>query len=677
MAESKKFCYKFMFRKLGTLNNGDSKFAFYIDNEGFKLADSIISVLIDLKHFEEDEKDTYEKEKKIAQEEKRTYPQINIFVHSTKDILTGQVATGNKTYSFAQEVLMGDGVKASDPKYPIIHIPLTDLFLDSLYGNGCFPTLVPRAFQIMDSSIWNYMVPIFDIQYKDTHGKVIDVDRFQDVFYKAVDSIYKNYNKHLYDLQVAKEYADLNARLITEAYLSGAHSKGVSPFIFHSENVIKKMIKDEFRDNDNVIEKIKEKKWRLLLVDDKAYEKMEPKDIFQDDKDKYGYPWNCKIRIICDLLTKHFDLKDDDVRPRKAGTEIDLRVCKVLIDYVEDVDSAKKALKSREYDLILLDYLLDNHEYGYELLDDVYYHIQLRQVINDLKTYVKNLQIRYNDIHYSNANTSSNDSDGRIFRELQCNNELLLFVERYKKLNGAYNNLKNNLDTDILKQFLSEIAAELRDYRIGPCDRLFFMFISAYSSAVHERLLAEGLNPSEKYWHINVGACPTNTPQLFLYNLIKLMDKRLNDSHIRKLSVDGIVDILGKIYNQEGLIRKNAGEHYQDVQSYQYYYRTILKDYKVYLNNESIFDTEGSVLMTDFMKKNVNLGGLLEHMAQLVHLTAFGTVRQWMEMWEEYIYIKSQVVTQIKNENQSSLLKFETLCSNIESYIRSLKNSAI
>ena len=33
--------------------------------------------------------------------------------------------------------------------------------------------------------------------------------------------------------------------------------------------------------------------------------------------------------------------------------------------------------------------------------------------------------------------------------------------------------------------------------------------------------------------------------------------------------------------------------------------------------------------------------GVLEHLTQLVYLTAFGTVRQWPEMWEEYQYIKS------------------------------------
>ena len=48
-----------------------------------------------------------------------------------------------------------------------------------------------------------------------------------------------------------------------------------------------------------------------------------------------------------------------------------------------------------------------------------------------------------------------------------------------------------------------------------------------------------------------------------------------------------------------------------------------------------------STLATDFVDKNNRLGGFLEHLTQLVYLTAFGTVRQWPEMWEEYQFIRS------------------------------------
>ena len=75
--------------------------------------------------------------------------------------------------------------------------------------------------------------------------------------------------------------------------------------------------------------------------------------------------------------------------------------------------------------------------------------------------------------------------------------------------------------------------------------------------------------------------------------------------------------------------------------------------------------------MTDFIQKKINLGGMLEHLTQLVHLTAFGTVRQWPEMWEEYIYFKAQFEKQLDVDEDSVDCKY--LFSNIESYILGLK----
>ena len=204
------------------------------------------------------------------------------------------------------------------------------------------------------------------------------------------------------------------------------------------------------------------------------------------------------------------------------------------------------------------------------------------------------------------------------------------------------------------------------------------MFISAYSSAVSERLLAYGLNQSEKYWHISLGACPTNTPQLFLYNLIKLMEKRLEDSNIDNLSVEGMMEVIKEIYGIGGSVRKNASEHYHKIQSFQYYYRNLLKDYDISVGDEKLFDTEESVLVTNFLNHRINIGGLLEHLAQLVHLTGFGTIRQWPEMWEEYLYVKAQLESLIANGIDEIRRKaFDNICHSIEDYIRELKSEAL
>ena len=156
------------------------------------------------------------------------------------------------------------------------------------------------------------------------------------------------------------------------------------------------------------------------------------------------------------------------------------------------------------------------------------------------------------------------------------------------------------------------------------------------------------------------------------------MDKRLEDSGIAKLSSDALYRLVSKIYlpkekdSRKESVRKRANAYYQQVLSLQYHYRSILKDVEIpFGQNASVFDTKGSVLMTDFIQNKINLGGMLEHLTQLVHITAFGTVRQWPEMWEEYVYFKAMFEKQLDDVNPKD---FNDLCHNIENYILELKS---
>jgi hypothetical protein len=194
-------------------------------------------------------------------------------------------------------------------------------------------------------------------------------------------------------------------------------------------------------------------------------------------------------------------------------------------------------------------------------------------------------------------------------------------------------------------------------YKFGPHKRIYFMFISSFATAVNERLLAEGLHKSEKYWHIAEGACPTNTPYLFLHRLLHLMHKRVKDmgidkfvginakdefkdSHIHKYIINKIYDPKDKD-NTISNVRSAANEYFDDVLSLLYHYKRMLEDYHKPEKPENVFLSSESTLATDFVDNHPKLGGFLEHLTQLVYLTAFGTVRQWPEMWEEYQFIRS------------------------------------
>ena len=624
----KKLCYKIYFSLTEKRVNGtDKKIMFYYNRE-----DKENELPIVIRWLLEND-NRFEK----SNEDKSFFP-IWLSLHSAQQLLKGQSSSEDKEDIFCQELLLGE------MQMPIIHITLSDLFVNTLFGTDSLPTDVPRYYMIMDNSIWNYLVPLSETYYihnlieyknskKNTENSVKQIlFKSQDCrtnFYEAVCSICKNYKKDLYRLKVAQEYADLNARLAEQSYLSGAHASGVSPFIFHSETTAKQLVQREFRlleedivypfdkgnsyDAGSVMDLICNHKWRILLLDDKA---IEPMDTKPNDpvlgKNKDG--WNCKLMIIKNILCHQLGLNEhiaygpccDGIQ--KDGEPIieekPNNKTKILIEYAQTINEAKEALKNKKYDLILLDYLLnqtDGTHYGYELLDEI----------------------------WTDQQEHKNDEENLIYSTIKPHHHL----------------------------------------------RMYCMFISAYSSAVHDRLLAEGFNQSEKYWFINLGACPTNTPQLFLYNLLKLMDKRLEDSHIRRLSINGLVDILEKIYDAES-IRKSAGDYYEKIQSCQYFYRNLLQDYDIYVGDDNLFEASKSVLVTDFLNHQINMGGLLEHLAQLIHLTAFGTVRQWPEMWEEYLYAKAQMEAQIGN-NADVEERFERLCNKMEGYILKLKSSAL
>lgn len=480
---------------------------------------------------------------------------------------------------------------------PIIHFSQVNLNDENIVHN--------RYANIVDSSIWNYYVE-YAINENTKTRYIKDVGNFLRILGHIAD----NSHRQLYNLLVSKEYVELNARLVKESYLIkipktgssasksewSSHSMSVSPFIFHSESVVERMIKEEFLSGTpSTIQIIEKYCWRILLVDDKAVSGMGTTGNSETQED--GLPWNSKLSIIINLLKKQFKT-DILFQEQGKNTLGDKHNSGILIEYVKTLEDAKTALKSNKYDIVLLDYLLEKpkkNDYGYKLLESIYNHRK--------------------DATYER---------GR-----------------------------------------------------GPGGMFFFMFISAYSTAVSERLLAEGLNQSEKYWFISVGACPTNTPQLFLYNLIKLMEKRLEDSHMNRLSINGIMDDLNLIFGETGKERINASEQYYRIQSYQYYFRSLLKDYDITVGNENLFKTNQSVLVTHFLNDHINMGGMLEHLAQLVHLTGFGTIRQWPEMWEEYLYVKVQLESLIEKGNKKQEEQLEHLCRHVENYIKKLKSSAL
>lgn len=527
--------------------------------------------------------------------------------------------------------------------YPIIHLTTFDIFEHDI------PDLPSKRYiNIMDSGIWNYYVPL-EVMVKDAKGKVKkdqdnkplwQYDNNYDLFIKVLEDISRNKKNHLYDLAITHEQADLNARLLEQSRLDGGH-KIISPFLFHSEKKMKEYIAG-YEDEKKAVslDLIRNYRWRFLLLDDKSIEKMSSQNPNDPQVDV------CKLKIIANNLHhilgfdenkiwfRIFEFKpairdshDNNVldaqgiaiEPEENGKPVELKIqcgrvvngsfqtpqglnkqlfmpnqeipaalddIQIVIDCVKYVDAAQYCLQKFKYEIILLDYLLDNdkvqkeQEFGYQLLE---------------------------------------------------------------KLNQWNKEKKEDI------------------YIPGPNKRFFFMFTSAFTTAVHERLLAEGFAKSERgLWYIGDGACPTNTPCLFSYQLLLLMRHRLAD--LMKELEGGcmsIIDLLELIYVKRGEAgteetRQKAHEHFNHVLFMREKYKRLEKDLSKldedHLKNntddaEYILMKMKSSLLIQSMLKVVHhfSGAFFEHLQHLVYLTAFGTIRQWQDMWEEYVFVNKEL----------------------------------
>lgn len=311
--------------------------------------------------------------------------------------------------------------------------------------------------------------------------------------------------------------------------------------------------------------------------------------------------------IIKYVLKKSMYVNDDEVQvlsfnPSAKQPEIAEESRNITIHCVTSIEDAKIALNSGwRYDLILLDYKLmkgkkvdekveevekdDNciQEYGYHLLEQI-----------------------------------KSDYD---------------FHSKENKRNELLNNKKT---------------------LPGPNGVYYFMFISAYSTAVQERMRMEGFRTKTDYWFLDRGACPLNTPYLFLYSLKRMIDNRFEmlTNHSAQLYKDLALQDYGSVNfdSNHTLISFLSVLFEKDERN-----RCVL-GFNAFLNLRRMYDSVKNdyYIGEDNCKSSPLIKSLFpdipcysnsfwEHLQNLVYLTAFGTIRQWPEMWEDYMFIKTKL----------------------------------
>ncbi len=486
-------------------------------------------------------------------------------------------------FTFCQEQLFH---KEKNEYLPILHVSAWEMA-----GSRSDFVFFPRYSSVMDSSIWNYYwCTNENEEVEERHLKWI------------IESIATNELNGVYNLAIAREYADLNARLVHESYIASklnGHGMQISPFLFHSEWEMEERcsVKEE---------KLKAYKWRFLLIDDYAWKSMEANPHLGTES---LVQKNSKMDILKRTISA-MGFNVECVRKTEGEIKREVDQADVEIWGAESIKEAFQLLGDKEigeFDIILLDYLLGSHSF-------------------------------------------TDDEFGKEFRSKSTREYGHEFLKRLEAKLSSDNPIPD-------------------DTKVGLAGKHYFMFISAFTTAVGERLRSERLSRNTERWYIAEGACPTNTPSLFKYYLANIMERRISELGIDSLNENTILNEATSIYckidktddepdkSDIPSVRKRAYQSYRKILGFHYDYFT-LKEYQ-----------EKSLLVASFMKENPRLGAMLEHLLQLVHLTAFGTVLQWPEMWEEYQY----VTRTIGLDNKSEILK--QFSKNVEDYIITLKSS--
>lgn len=470
----------------------------------------------------------------------------------------------------------------------------------------------------LDSSIW--------IRYADSRERLGEIKAELQQYAK----LYKTNN--------AIEIKEFKARMVLNSFLLelGDHSQYVVPFVFHSEAEMKRI-------TDNPQSGVKYRiwhhpnaqklEWRMLIVDDNAFVREQTNTKSVNKCSVIASILNRDFTVYCDNIDKQerkkcncSDKADKCPYQKDISTprNTNLFYPNIYIDCARTISEAEVKVKHRRYDIILLDYLFKEKggekeefkEYGTELL--------------------RTLKKQYEDnIHQ---------------------NDLLL---------------KENDDLELYKQTK------------GPFGKFWVFFISAFSNAISEKMLSEGMHYNTDYWHIARGACPTTTPELFRYNLYSLLYQQIKDiTNVSAVKTDNsfskidkrvitLIDLLHYIFADQVSTRDLAMKNFNSLLHLRAHYDILKNDYYMGGKDKPGAEKNGSPLVQSlFPDLKYYNNAFWEHIQHLIYLIAFGNIRQWNEMWDEYIFIKD-----VLWEAEGKQAGEDNIVRKIEEYIIEIKNA--
>jgi len=274
--------------------------------------------------------------------------------------------------------------------------PIIALGVDSLKKilNNSNLSTNPKA-RYLDHSRWNRYFSISEVLNSNSAFNEMLGFLLSNKSSKSVSASNKNGDFDLLKTNVALEFVELNARLLSNSRIEkfGGHADHIQPFVFHSEaEMRRKYFEKGENEKDSMLTKLKsyKLKWRILLVDDHVEENY-PLSPF-DTKEVENHKHLIKQNIVSNLLEKDAwkvcaPKTDDHMR---YSDNFDIKIVSV-----KTVDIAIKKLEKETYDIVLLDFLLGyndkdgkrKREFGHELLHKIEHNKNLSAKKNPLNYY--------------------------------------------------------------------------------------------------------------------------------------------------------------------------------------------------------------------------------------------------------------------------------------------------
>lgn len=445
----------------------------------------------------------------------------------------------------------------------------------------------------MNSSIWT------QLEYLD------ELDSVAQLGEKVLELIKK---APLFRKEPCLEFIEFNSRLLRNAFLSGRH-KALIPFPFHDEKVMaakaEETLKKILSTGSNA-----QYTWRCLLLDDHSLvsladnrpdeeDKMDQaSSVTPEDRDRVkkamkADAWS-KAEILSQLLEQygietfiHTDKSMCEGGPRESG-EANQPKKRITIELccAQTLGDAVEMIKSKCFDIILLDNLLGQNTQT-KLIT---YHsgIELLEMIHAKKWASEEMS------------------------------------QTQETTNGGW-----------------------KEEQVGPFGKFWIFGISSYQTTFVEQVRNMGLTLLSDQWNLFRGACPINTPQLFMqqflnFLLIQLKEARGDMSGIlRKLEEESLRILTLSVNESREMIRMSEDEK---AEAFRIAATDIFGDLMYLVGKQERLKQDiqrGSGIAGSLNNSNFDEIVFTDHARQILYLISYGNGRQWEEMYQEYIILKS------------------------------------